>query len=93
MARTKATARKLTGGRAVQTKAPKAPKALKAAPKALKEAPKAPKALCTFCDGTELKLDGYGRMACTSCGNTHSCQACGALITAKGENECEDCCY
>jgi hypothetical protein len=48
---------------------------------------------CRFCafSGTTIKKDSYGRMACTSCGDTHSCQACGVEIKERGASNCPDC--
>ena len=49
---------------------------------------------CNFCDFgelTEIKIDSYGRMACTSCGDTNTCEACGAEIKERGANCCDDC--
>jgi hypothetical protein len=48
---------------------------------------------CAFCGHPEIKVDSYGRMACTSCDNAHSCEACGVALTVKGENCCDDGCY
>ena len=48
---------------------------------------------CGFCafSVATIKKDSYGRMACTSCGDTHSCEACGVEIKERGATFCPDC--
>jgi hypothetical protein len=49
---------------------------------------------CNFCDfpeQTDIKLDADGRLACTDCGNTHSCADCGVPIQVSGEHLCAKC--